>query len=131
MISRTVLSTLSMMSFMLSIISEDAEDGKSAKQNTLGFQSLFLLARLDRILTREDHHEANHDEEDKQGNGLAVHAPIITPSPENARPTPRKLKRNFGLASILSNFGVPARYGKNRGFGTPVPPPIPPYTRSV
>lgn len=68
------------------IISEDAEDGKGTKQKTLGFQSLFFLAGLDRVLTREDHHEANDDEEDEEGDRLAVHAYIITHSPGNASP---------------------------------------------
>lgn len=68
------------------IISEDAEDSKGTKQNSLGFQSLFLLARLDRVLTREDDDKANDDGEDGEGDDLAVHAPIITHSPAYASP---------------------------------------------
>lgn len=49
------------MVFMVRIISEDAEDSKGTEQNSLGFQSLFLLARLDRVLTREDDNQANDD----------------------------------------------------------------------
>ena len=72
--------------FMLYIVSEDAQDGKGTKQKTLGFQSLLLLARLDRVLAREDHHETDDDEEDEEGDRLAVHAPIIARSPGNASP---------------------------------------------
>ena len=69
---------------MVRIISEDAEDSKGTEQNSLGFQSLFFLARLDRVLTREDVDSSQGEEDDEEDGEL--HAPIITHSPENASP---------------------------------------------
>ena len=60
---------------MLYILSEDAEDCKGTKQNSLGFQSLFLLARLDRVLTREDVDSSQGEEDDEEDDEL--HACII------------------------------------------------------
>jgi len=91
------------MSFLVSmccIISEDAKDGKGTKQNTLRFQSLFLRARLDRLLTEASikvDREANDEEENQEGSSLAVHAPIIARSPGNATPH----------TSFLAGFFVP------------------------
>jgi len=69
-------------------LSEDAQDGKGAEQNTLRFQSLFLRARLDGLFTEASikiDREANDEEENQEGGSLAVHAPIIARSPECAR----------------------------------------------
>ena len=72
------------MRFMVRIISEDAEDSKGTKQNSLGFQSLFLRARLDRVLAREDVDSSQREEDDEEDGEL--HAPIITHSPAYASP---------------------------------------------
>jgi len=91
------------MSFLVSmccIISEDAEDCKRTQENTLRFQSFRLVARLDRLLTEASikvDHEANDEEENQEGSGLAVHAPIIARSPGNATP----------CTSFLAGFFVP------------------------
>ena len=69
---------------MLYILSEDAEDGKGTEQNSLGFQSLFLRARLDRVLTREKVDSSQGEEDDEEDDEL--HAPIIARSPEDATP---------------------------------------------
>ena len=69
---------------MLYILSEDAQDGKGTKQNSLGFQSLFLLARLDRVLAREKVDSSQGEEDDEEDDEL--HVPIITHSPAYASP---------------------------------------------
>jgi len=95
------------MSFLVSmccIISEDAEDCKRTQENTLRFQSFRLVARLDRLLTEASikvDHEANDEEENQEGSGLAVHAPIIARSPGNATP----------CTSFLAGFFVPKCLG--------------------
>jgi len=72
------------------IISEDAEDGKGTKEEALTLESLGLVARLDRLLGpslgigKVD--KANDEEEDGDGDVLAVHAPIIAHSPAYATP---------------------------------------------
>jgi len=93
-------SVMLLVAFMCCIISEDAEDGKSAEQNSLRFQSLFLRARLDRLLTEASvkvDHEANDEEENQKGSGLAVHAPIIARSPAYARAETIFPPENFAL----------------------------------
>ena len=72
---------MSFSCFIVSILSEDAKDGKGTKENTLRFQSFRLVARLDRLLGpslgigKVD--KANNEEEDRNGDRLAVHALII------------------------------------------------------
>ena len=70
--------------FHVCSLSEDAEDSKGTKQNSLRFQSLFLLARLDRVLTREDVDSSQGEEDDEEDDEL--HACIIPHSPAYASP---------------------------------------------
>ena len=84
---------------MVYSLSEDAKDGKGTKQNTLRFQSLGLGARLDGLFHQSlgigKVDKANNEEEDGDGDRLAVHAPIITCSPVYARGTSRKRSENI------------------------------------
>jgi len=93
--------------------SEDAKDGKGTKENTLRFQSFRLVARLDRLLGpslgigKVD--KANNEEEDGDGDRLAVHAPIITHSPAYATPC-----TSFSAHFCLPNPLPPMHLGHRR-----------------
>ena len=90
MVQTTPLASLMLLvAFMVCIISEDAENCKGTEQNSLRFQSLFLLARLDRVLTREKVDSRQREEDDEKNDEL--HAPIIPHPPENASPCTEKL----------------------------------------
>lgn len=100
------------MVFMVRIISEDAEDSKGTEQNSLGFQSLFLLARLDRVLTREDVDSSQREEDDEEDGEL--HACIIPHSPGITS----------GRACICAGFFGPKPLAAN-GLRSPPAAPAP------
>ena len=94
-------------------ISEDAEDGKGTEQNSLRFQSLFLLARLDGLfgetLSIEDVDQGTRDEDDEEDEEL--HGCIITSAVEQVKHRPER-KLASGIVAAILHDTLPHENGK-------------------